>query len=293
VRCGTERAIMHTECLLKLKHTGKVQIQCRFLHLLRRQVAQQIGEEQRLMPSMVFDGLLFESFDEAMERSVEAERILLEASQQRIEFSFPGICEAEPLHSADGEVRGSLTRTQHEIRGTITLATEAMGDRLLKLTITLSNETELDGDTATRNLALLRSLVSAHIILMVDGAEFISLLDPPEDLRAVAAACRNEGNFPVLVGDAGERDMLLCSPIILYDYPQIAAESAGDFYDATEIDEMLTLRVLTLADREKDEICRADMRGRDLLQRTQENARQQLMRTHGTIRGLRTVNEKP
>ena len=52
--------------------------------------------------------------------------------------------------------------------------------------------------------------------------------------------------------------MLLCSPIILYDYPQIAPESAGDFYDATEMDEMLTLRVMTLTDDEKNEMRRAD-----------------------------------
>ncbi len=46
----------------------------------------------------------------------------------------------------------------------------------------------------------------------------------------------------MLVGVQPERDMLLCSPIILYDYPQIAPESAADFCDATEMDEMLTLR---------------------------------------------------
>ena len=45
--------------------------------------------------------------------------------------------------------------------------------------------------------------------------------------------------------------MLLCSPIVLYDYPQIAPESATDFYDATEMDEMLTLRVMTLTERRK------------------------------------------
>jgi hypothetical protein len=95
------------------------------------------------------------------------------------------------------------------------------------------------------------------------------------------------GNFPVLVGEEGDRDMMLCSPIVLYDYPQIAPESAGDFYDSTEMDEMLTLRVMTLTDNEKTEMRNADDRVRDLLQRTEETAREQLMRTHGTIRGLR------
>ena len=101
----------------------------------------------------------------------------------------------------------------------------------------------------------------------------------------------NVGNFPVLVGSNGERDMLLCSPILLYDYPQIAPESDGDFYDATEMDEMLTLRVMTLTDQEKDEMRLAEDRVRNLLQRTEQSAREQLMRTHGTIRGLRQIEE--
>ena len=103
--------------------------------------------------------------------------------------------------------------------------------------------------------------------------------------------CKNVGNFPVLVGDQGERDMMLCSPIVLYDYPQIAPESAGDFYDATEMDEMLTLRVMTLTEDEKSEMRRADDRARGLLQRTEESAREQLARTHGAIRSMRPVSE--
>ena len=53
---------------------------------------------------------------------------------------------------------------------------------------------------------------------------------------------------------------MLCSPIILYDYPQSAPESEGDFFDGTEMDEMLTLRVLTLTDAEKQEMRAGDAR---------------------------------
>ena len=48
--------------------------------------------------------------------------------------------------------------------------------------------------------------------------------------------------------------MILSSPIILYDYPQIAPESPGDLFDGTEIDEILALRILTLTDAEKLEV---------------------------------------
>ena len=43
-----------------------------------------------------------------------------------------------------------------------------------------------------------------------------------------------------LIGDPGEPDrcdMLLSSPIILYDFPAIAPESCGTLFDATEIDD--------------------------------------------------------
>jgi hypothetical protein len=168
---------------------------------------------------------------------------------------------------------------------------QRLGDDVLKLTLEISNTSALSADPGDRNSALLRSLLSAHTILNVSGGEFISLLDPPNDLRQAARTCNNIGNFPVLAGNDGERDMMLCSPIVLYDYPQIAPESAGDFYDATEMDEMLTLRVMTLTDAEKAEMRLADDHARNLLERTQANAREQLMRTHGTIRSMRPVNE--
>jgi hypothetical protein len=183
-----------------------------------------------------------------------------------------------------GRVVAMLKRTQEELSGTVSLSPERIGNGMLKLTIEVTNETRSSRSAPDRNSALLRSLLSAHTILAVNGAEFISLLDPPKHLRDAVSGCKNLGNFPVLVGDAEKRDMMLCSPIVLYDYPQIAPESAGDFYDATEMDEMLTLRVLTLTNEGKAEMRGTDARARELPQRTAQ------MRTHGTIRGLRPSN---
>jgi len=167
-------------------------------------------------------------------------------------------------------------------------------DNIFRLSIDVTNTSSLTGDSHNRDSALLSSLLSAHTILTITGGEFVSLLDPPEDLRdAVDVHCNNVGNFPVLVGTEGDRDMMLCSPIVLYDYPQIAPESAGDFFDGTEMDEMLTLRVMTLTDDEKAEVLNANDHVRSLLQRTEASAREQLMRTHGTIRSLRPADDNP
>ena len=142
-----------------------------------------------------------------------------------------------------------------------------------------------------RDEGLLRSLVSTHTILGLRAGEFVSLLDPPDPWRDLAAGCRNEGTWPVLVGENGAKDTMLSSPIILYDYPQVAPESPGDLFDSTEIDEILTLRILTLTDEEKQTMAAVDERARALLHRTESLAGEQLLGLHGTVRDLRPVSE--
>jgi hypothetical protein len=132
---------------------------------------------------------------------------------------------------------------------------------------------------------LLRALVSTHTILGVGDGAFVSLLDPPAPWAEAAAACRNIGTWPVLVGAEGDRDTMLSSPIILYDYPQVAPESPGDLFDGTEIDEILTLRILTLTDDEKRAMAAVDERARALLTRTEGLSGEELWRLHGAARG--------
>jgi hypothetical protein len=138
-----------------------------------------------------------------------------------------------------------------------------------------------------RNVGSGGSLLSAHTLLGTPDGAFVSLLDPPEEYRAAATACRNIGTWPVLAGREGERGLMLSSPIILYDYPQIAPESVGDFFDGTEIDEMLTLRVLTLSDGEKRELRGGGDRAREILDRTEGLPPEQVAKMHGAVRGLR------
>src|SRR6185295_13424396 len=116
-----------------------------------------------------------------------------------------------------------------------------------------------------------------------EGA-FISLLDPPADAAEAVASCRNLRTWPVLVGEPGQHDLLLSSPIILYDYPAIAPESPRDLCDGTEIDELLALRVMTLTDDEKREARATDDRARDIVDRTDEIPQDVFERLHGAIR---------
>ncbi len=298
VSSGTERREMHSEFLLETEDDAKLQIKLRFLHLLARQVGKALNDstiECRFepVPSLLIDDRLIESWDEAIERSVVFD-LSLPASGEQFEFSFPGSGETEPLHNSAGQIVGSISRTQQEIKGSIAVVSEELRAGVIKLSIDVTNNSAVHtADPLDRNSALLRSLLSAHTIITASEANFVSLLDPPNALQDAVATCKNVGNFPVLVGQQPERDMLLCSPIVLYDYPQIAPESSNDFFDATEMDEMLTLRIMTLTDEEKSEMRFADEHARNLLERTEQNAREQLMRTHGTIRSMRPVSEKP
>ena len=141
-----------------------------------------------------------------------------------------------------------------------------------------------------RDEALMHSLVSTHTVLDVSDGEFVSMIDPPEPLRSLATDCHNIGAWPVLVGAEGEKNTLLSAPIILYDYPQIAPESPGDLFDSTEIDEILTLRIMTLTEDEKRAMSVVDNRALRLLERTESLASDQLVGLHGTLRGLRPLN---
>jgi hypothetical protein len=79
------------------------------------------------------------------------------------------------------------------------------------------------------------------------------------------------------------------APIILYDDPAIAAESAGELFDGTEIDEILTLRTMTLTDEEKREARATDPRAAAIVDRVDAMPPELLERLHGAVRSLRPV----
>ena len=68
---------------------------------------------------------------------------------------------------------------------------------------------------------------------------------------------------------------------------EIAEQSDGALYDSTEIDEILTLRIMTLTDEEKREAAAVDERARALLERTEALGAKELLGLHGTMRGRR------
>ncbi len=180
-------------------------------------------------------------------------------------------------------------RVESDDIGEVRISAEKAGPDCHRLRVEIRNTQPQEPDIA-RARVLLDSMISVHTILSVCGGSFASLLDPPAGLAEAATACRNLGTWPVLAGDEGSHDAMLSSPVILYDYPQIAPESPQNLFDGTEIDEILTLRIMTLTEDEKAEIRTGDERARELLDRTENMPPEQLMKLHGAMRGLPRTN---
>ena len=197
-------------------------------------------------------------------------------------------CDAEREVRLTGQT-GSDRTVKQDI-AEVSVESETVGPSLYRLTVRIRNRSAANPET--REAALAESMISTHTILTVTGAQFVSIIDPPPRFKDAAAECRNIGTYPVLVGNEGERDTMLSSPIILYDYPQIAPESRGDLFDATEIDEILTLRILTLSNAEKEKIRAGDSRAREILERTESMPPEHLMKLHGAVRGLKPLREE-
>jgi hypothetical protein len=177
-----------------------------------------------------------------------------------------------------------------ELAASLTVSAQMLPSGACKLHLELENISPLsNGAESRRDEALPQSLVSAHLLFGLSGGEFISLLEPSDLYSADAKACTNIGVFPVLAGDEPDRSILLLSPIIMYDYPKTSPESAGDFFDGTEMDEMLTLRVLTLTEDEKQQMRTGDPRARRILERTEALTGEEMLKAHGIVRPIREI----
>ncbi len=303
---GAERCTMQTQCLIEAagdEAAPTVAVRVSFLHPMAREIgrlpsplpALPDGEEPtfEVVPRMQVTGTLYQTWKQAVERTVGTDPLSLRAlinGAQEIPFTTLALHDVEPIQDSDGRVIGVVRHRQPALKGTVEITAESTGARVFRLTVRVLNRTPMAEAAFTdRDERILHTFASTHAVLHAREGGFVSLMDPPAAHAEAAEACENDGAWPVLVGEEGERTMMLCSPIILYDYPEIAPESQGDLFDSTEIDELLTLRVMTMTDEEKREMRQADERGRQILERTEGMPDEHLRKMHGAIRGMRPV----
>jgi hypothetical protein len=275
----SESSFTRTECVLE--HSGQpvVHVILRFLQVQRRSTTEAAGPGAP-------------AWDEAVEREIEFTVDAAELLGPGLvkEFSVPGGEDREPLGA---DQSGFAVRRRAPLAGAVSVAaTPVPGPwRAVRLQLRVENRTAAVSTSGPaprlRDEALPTALVAAHVIVTVSGGQFISMTDPPEWAKPAVAECENTGSWPVLADPDGGRQVVLASPIILYDHPELAPESPGELYDGTEIDEILTLRTLALSDEEKREARATDPRAAALIDRVESMDAPTMERLHGTIRSLR------
>jgi hypothetical protein len=256
----SERSISQTEMIFEAPPDAMLRVRARFLHAQHR-----TGGEQP-------------DWDEAVDRQVGVHVPLGELSAQPRAWPFTvdaAVSDSDGVHRETRQLAGAVLIAVTELPG-------PFGAR--RLTIRVENRTT--GRFADRDDALRSALVAAHTFCALEPGRFLSMTDPPEWAGLDVAGCQNVGTWPVL---GGAPSVMLSSPIILEDNPQIAPESPGALYDATEIDEILTLRTMTLTDAEKEEARATDPRAAAVIDQVDNLPPDVLDRLHGAVRYLRQV----
>ncbi len=289
----SERSTMRTEVVVRAGDDPVVTVRVRCLQVQRRDIEAAAATGYRAATELDVDGTTWVPWDEAVEQETTLAPIALAAvvdAPVEHAFALAGGADTEPLVTSRGELAGRAVRRRRPVTGVVRVgAVTIERTALVRVTVDVSNTTAWDASGAGRDEALTRSLVAVHTLLAVDGGEFVSLLDPPADAAEAAAGCSNDGTYPVLAGYGDAADLVLSSPIILYDHPAVAPESGGDFCDATEIDEILALRVLTLTDGEKAEARGTDPRAAAIIDRCDDMPPEIWERLHGAVRSIRRV----
>ncbi len=277
-----EASSVSMQCLVagELDDAATFVLHVRFLQLQRRQALDTVSQP---VAEIIVGGTTWMSWDEAVDQEVSftiAAGDLVDGVTRQI--LIPSGEDLEPLIDASGAPAGTIARRRKPISAEVRMSA-AVVDGLHRLSVAIANTK--GGATIDKNDSIAHSLIGTHVIIEAHGPSFVSLLEPPDQTSAAAAAnCHQRRCWPVLGGSPGDTDLLLGLPIILYDYPEIAEQSTGTLFDSTEIDEILTLRVMTMTDEEKAEARATDPRAREIIDRCDEMSPESMQAMHGILR---------
>lgn len=262
----------------------QVSVRLRFLQLQVREV-QRLGADGGHTPvgELTVSGVSVLSWDEAVECELDLGAVPLDSEDGTTDElrTVPGGEETEPLTDDHGVTVGRVVRRREPLTARVRTRT-TRDDGFLRLSVSVDNEHP--GTATDKDAAIRASLIGTHLLLQAHGADFLSLREPPDEAAPAAARCEQRRCWPVLAGVKGSTDTVLGAPIILYDHPEIAEQSPGALFDSTEIDEILTLRVMTMTEEEKAEARATDPRAREIIDRCDTMSAGDLQQLHGLLR---------
>ncbi|SFP60507.1 hydrogenase maturation protease [Actinomadura madurae] len=272
-----DRWTVHAEFVLETAPGADVEVTLRFLQEVHRQVVDGDTPVERVR----FGDETFTTWQEARERELTTGRVpvdrLLDGAV-RLPVAIAAGAEDERI---DGDVR--FTRSWGRVDGWAEVSAVPAGDGAVRVRVEVVNA----ADAGERAEAVRSGMLCAHVVAHTTGGSFVSPTDPPEALAGAVAECGKDGLWPVLAGRPGTYDTVLAAPIVLYDWPQVAAESPGDLFDGTEIDRLLILSVLSLTEEERREMAATDPKAREILERCGALSAGELLALHGALRDPR------
>jgi hypothetical protein len=279
-----EEATLSAQVLVRSNGVPSLSGMVRFLQLQHRGAERDVGDGHfEPVDELATGSVSWLSWDEAVEREIAIERFPVTALPRTLDISVPAGSDTEMLDS------GRLVRTRRALHGQLDISAERDGE-LLRLSFEVCNTAP---PAADKDEAIATSLIGTHLLIEVSDGEFVSLLEPPDSAAAAAARCTQHRCFPVLAGRPGERDLVLVSPIILYDHPEIAEQSKGALYDSTEIDEILTLRIMTMTDEEKAQARATDPLAAEIIDRCDSMSPEAMLDLHGVLRNPHASSQEP
>jgi hypothetical protein len=247
----------------------------RFLQLQHRGAERALGDGSfDPVDELVAGPRSWLTWDEAVECEVPFGPIVTASLPRTVDISVPAGTDVEAVSG------GRLVRSRRQLRGQLAITAEPEGDPV-RLTVEVRNTAP---PVADKDDAIAASMIGTHLLIEVSDGQFVSLLEPPVSAVDAVAKCRQHRCFPVLAGRPGDRDLVLVSPIILYDHPEIAEQSEGALYDSTEIDEILTLRVMTMTDEEKAKARATDPLAAQIIDRCDSMSPEAMLDLHGVLR---------
>lgn len=270
-----ENASLTTQLLVRPHGMASLSVVVRFLQLQHRSAERDLGDgSYQPVTELTSGSRSWLSWDEAVERETTAGPLRVASLPHTCDIAIPGGVDVDAV---DG---GRLVRSRRELRGRLAISAERDAG-LIRVSIEVENTAPPAVD---KDDAIAASMIGTHLIVEVADGEFVSLLEPPDGASDAAARCGQHRCFPVLAGPPGDHNLCLVSPIILYDHPEIAEQSSGALYDSTEIDEILTLRVMTMTDEEKAQARATDPLAAQIIDRCDSMSPEAMLDLHGVLR---------
>lgn len=211
--CPEGRSQLRAECLVEGLDPD-VEIIVRAQQTVERQVLDAKGGT---IDFLVVAGTRYASREEPVEHEVRI-------------TSLPGrTARIEPAGERRAELvenrvkAGTLTWRWEPFHATIEAWIEEIAAGLHRVRVSVANRLEWEGGESRQSL--MRSFYSTEVVMHSPDGAFAPLTDPPLHLREISGICRNEGLWPVPIGEAGDRRTMFASQIPLEDYPHVVPQT--------------------------------------------------------------------